>query len=193
MHWCIFLTDSDVNFRTMELVLETGFNKILQNIEFQPQAVQKEILFNEANHIVNVKEFRITSTSCRIEAQVIRQTSVNSTPYTTKLMIDSSRHVTVFNRKYSDLSSLNIELRIVSIEIESMSRYVSPINPAVFPVLALVLLGIGIFFTAWFFVYEVTSTKFTRDIFKELLVSLVAALFSGFGVLFLMLWVGIYV
>lgn len=79
------------------------------------------------------------------------------------------------------------------IEIESLTRYVSPVNPAVFPHLTVVLLGIGIFFTAWFFVYEVTSTKFTRDIFKELLVALVAAIFSGFGVLFLLLWVGIYV
>ncbi|XP_017755189.1 PREDICTED: transmembrane protein 258-like [Eufriesea mexicana] len=79
------------------------------------------------------------------------------------------------------------------VEIESMTRYVSPINPAIFPLLAVVLLGIGIFFTAWFFVYEVTSTKFTRDIFKELLISLVAAIFSGFGILFLLLCVGIYV
>ncbi|XP_016917655.1 transmembrane protein 258 [Apis cerana] len=79
------------------------------------------------------------------------------------------------------------------VEVESMTRYVSPINPAIFPLLAVVLLGIGIFFTAWFFVYEVTSTKFTRDMFKELLISLVAALFSGFGILFLLLWVGIYV
>jgi hypothetical protein len=46
---------------------------------------------------------------------------------------------------------------------------------------------------AWFFVYEVTSNKFTRDLKKELLVSLVAACFMGFGCLFLMLWVGIYV
>ncbi|KAJ9580895.1 hypothetical protein L9F63_023927 [Diploptera punctata] len=53
------------------------------------------------------------------------------------------------------------------VEIESMARYVSPVNPAVFPHLTLVLLGIGIFFTAWFFVYEVTSTKFTRDLFKN--------------------------
>ncbi|XP_011495352.1 PREDICTED: transmembrane protein 258 [Ceratosolen solmsi marchali] len=81
----------------------------------------------------------------------------------------------------------------MTLEIENMTRYISPINPTVFPLLALILLGIGIFFTAWFFVYEVTSTKFTRDIFKELLISLVAALFSGFGVLFLLLWVGIYV
>ncbi|XP_018302642.1 transmembrane protein 258 [Mycetomoellerius zeteki] len=79
------------------------------------------------------------------------------------------------------------------VEIESMTRYVSPVNPAVFPLLAVVLLGIGVFFTAWFFVYEVTSTKFTRDICKEAIISLVAALFSSFGVLFLLLWVGIYV
>lgn len=77
--------------------------------------------------------------------------------------------------------------------MESMTRYVSPVNPAVFPHLAIVLLGIGVFFTAWFFVYEVTSTKNTRYIFKELLVSLVAAIFSGFGTLFLLLCVGIYV
>jgi len=77
--------------------------------------------------------------------------------------------------------------------MEEFSRYVSPVNPAVFPHLTIVLLGIGIFFTAWFFVYEVTSTKFTRDIFKELLISLVAALFSGFGIVFLLLWVGIFV
>ncbi|XP_054274164.1 transmembrane protein 258 [Macrosteles quadrilineatus] len=79
------------------------------------------------------------------------------------------------------------------VQLEAMSRYVSPVNPAVFPHLTVILLGIGIFFTAWFFVYEVTSTKFTRDLFKELLVSLVAAIFSGFGILFLLLWVGIYV
>ncbi|CAH0582880.1 unnamed protein product [Chrysodeixis includens] len=81
----------------------------------------------------------------------------------------------------------------MSLEIESMIRYTSPINPAVFPHLTILLLGIGIFFTAWFFVYEVTSTKLSRDLFKELTLSLVAALFSGFGILFLLLWVGIYV
>ncbi|KAH9525113.1 hypothetical protein Btru_000350 [Bulinus truncatus] len=79
------------------------------------------------------------------------------------------------------------------LDIELMSRYVSPINPAVFPHLTVVLLGIGIFFMAWFFVYEVTSTKFARDLKKELVVSLVASIFMGFGVLFLLLWVGIYV
>ena len=44
------------------------------------------------------------------------------------------------------------------IAISSMSRYVSPINPAVFPHLSVVLLSIGIFFMAWFFVYPLTGT-----------------------------------
>merc|ERR1711983_415446 len=78
-------------------------------------------------------------------------------------------------------------------DISTLSRYVSPINPAVFPHLTLVLLGIGLFFTAWFFVYEVTSTKFTREMPKELLISVVASIFMGLGSHFLILWVGIYV
>uniref|UniRef100_A0AAQ4PBS8 Dolichyl-diphosphooligosaccharide-protein glycosyltransferase subunit TMEM258 n=1 Tax=Gasterosteus aculeatus aculeatus TaxID=481459 RepID=A0AAQ4PBS8_GASAC len=65
-------------------------------------------------------------------------------------------------------------------ELEAMTRYTSPVNPAVFPHLTVVLLAIGMFFTAWFFVYEVTSTKYTRDVYKELLISLVASLFMGF-------------
>ena len=99
----------------------------------------------------------------------------------------------------------------MDLDYSSMSRYVSPINPAVFPHLSIVLLGIGLFFTAWFFVYEVsiihwllsllllllslqvTSSKFTRELFKELLIAAVASVFMGFGTLFLLLWVGIYV
>ncbi|KAK6317692.1 hypothetical protein J4Q44_G00109830, partial [Coregonus suidteri] len=38
-------------------------------------------------------------------------------------------------------------------ELEAMTRYTSPVNPAVFPHLTVVLLAIGMFFTAWFFVY----------------------------------------
>ena len=95
-------------------------------------------------------------------------------------------------------------------DISTLSRYVSPINPAVFPHLTILLMAIGLFFTAWFFVYQVghkvhfyilislvflqvTSTKFTREIMKELVISAVASLFMGFGTLFLLLWVGIYV
>ncbi len=38
--------------------------------------------------------------------------------------------------------------------LESMTRYVSPINPAIYPQLTILLLGIGLFFTAWFIVYD---------------------------------------
>uniref|UniRef100_A0A8C6QNU4 Dolichyl-diphosphooligosaccharide-protein glycosyltransferase subunit TMEM258 n=1 Tax=Nannospalax galili TaxID=1026970 RepID=A0A8C6QNU4_NANGA len=73
-------------------------------------------------------------------------------------------------------------------QLKAMSRYTSPVNLAAFPHLTMVLLAISMFFTAWFFIY-----KYTCDIYKELLISLVASLFMGFGVLFLLLWVGIYV
>merc|ERR1712062_159162 len=53
--------------------------------------------------------------------------------------------------------------------------------------------GNWIILTAWFFVYEVTCTKFTRDRMKELLISVVASIFMGLGSHFLILWVGIYV
>lgn len=89
--------------------------------------------------------------------------------------------------------------------MESMIRYTSPISPSAFPLLATVLLTIGTFFTAWFFVFEVSrpgkNTQSSGDkgkqkesvIFKELLISLFASIFLGFGILFLLLSVGIYV
>ena len=40
---------------------------------------------------------------------------------------------------------------------------------------------------------QVTSSKFTRELYKELLIAAVASVFMGFGTLFLLLWVGIYV
>ncbi|XP_064399398.1 transmembrane protein 258-like [Halichondria panicea] len=81
----------------------------------------------------------------------------------------------------------------MSLDLDSMVRYVSPVNPSVYPHLAITLLSIGLFFMAWFFVYEVTSTKFSRNLPKELLLSLWSALFLGFGGTFLLLWVGIFI
>ena len=40
---------------------------------------------------------------------------------------------------------------------------------------------------------QVTESKQTRSLFKELSIALIAAVFLGFGSLFLLLWVGIYV
>jgi len=57
----------------------------------------------------------------------------------------------------------------------------------------MVLMTLGTFFMAWFFVYEVTSTKYNRQLTMELMLSLTAASFLGFGSLFTLLWTGIYV
>ncbi|XP_032209128.1 transmembrane protein 258-like [Mustela erminea] len=72
-------------------------------------------------------------------------------------------------------------------EIMALSRYISPVNPAVIPHLTMVLLALGMFFAPWFFIYEVTSTKYTQGICEELLISLVASLLMCFGFLFLLL------
>ncbi|XP_061395134.1 oligosaccharyltransferase subunit 5 kud [Musca autumnalis] len=78
----------------------------------------------------------------------------------------------------------------------TMQRYISPINPAVFPHLATVLLIIGTFFTAWFFIFVVSRPKNAKNektLFKELAISLCGSVFLGFGIMFLMLAVGIYI
>ena len=45
-----------------------------------------------------------------------------------------------------------------------MVRYTSPVNPAVYPHLAVTLLGIGLFFMAWFFVYPSLYRSCALDI-----------------------------
>ena len=57
----------------------------------------------------------------------------------------------------------------MDLDYSSMSRYVSPINPHVFPHLSIVLLGIGLFFTAWFFVYEVSIIHYYHFYFYWLI------------------------
>ncbi|KAF7632598.1 hypothetical protein Mgra_00007977 [Meloidogyne graminicola] len=74
-----------------------------------------------------------------------------------------------------------------------MQPYNSPVSSSLFPHLTIILLGIGLASTAYFFVNGVTSNKKTRNIFKELIIALIASSFLGFGALFLMLWVGINV
>eukprot|EP00095_Tigriopus_kingsejongensis_P003435 maker-scaffold110_size354795-snap-gene-2.21 protein:Tk03435 transcript:maker-scaffold110_size354795-snap-gene-2.21-mRNA-1 annotation:"upf0197 transmembrane protein c11orf10 homolog" len=81
-----------------------------------------------------------------------------------------------------------LKIPFVLVSLDGYARYLSPVNPAMYPHLAVVLLIIGLFFTAWFFVYEVTSTKFTREIVKEILISMIASIFMGMGTLFLLLW-----
>lgn len=76
--------------------------------------------------------------------------------------------------------------------VETLSPYEPLISVTTYPHFALVTLLIGVLFMAWFFTIEVTS-KSNSNIIKELAISLLASVFIGFGTVFLMLSVGIYV
>ncbi|CAJ0582705.1 unnamed protein product, partial [Mesorhabditis spiculigera] len=78
-------------------------------------------------------------------------------------------------------------------DISKMERYYGPVSHANLGPLTVSLCGMGLFFMALFFVHEVTSTKYTRKITSELFFATMASIFLGFGTLFLLLWVGIYV
>ncbi|XP_044582891.1 uncharacterized protein LOC123263911 [Cotesia glomerata] len=78
----------------MELVLRTGFQSITHNIIFQPQTLIKGKNLVLAEHVRDVEEHRKLNQSYLIKSRVIRQASVNSTPYTTSLNINETRFVT---------------------------------------------------------------------------------------------------
>ncbi|GAQ84044.1 hypothetical protein KFL_001740030 [Klebsormidium nitens] len=77
--------------------------------------------------------------------------------------------------------------------LSEMQRVHSPVDPVLYPLLAVVLITLGLLFTASFFIYEVTSSKFSRNIVRELATGGVASVLLGFGSLFLLLWTGVYV
>ncbi|XP_050378421.1 uncharacterized protein LOC126795679 [Argentina anserina] len=69
----------------------------------------------------------------------------------------------------------------------------SPVPDAWYPTLAVVMLSLGLLFTASFFIYEATSSRKSRSLAKELTTGTVASVFLGFGSLFLLLASGVYV
>jgi len=71
--------------------------------------------------------------------------------------------------------------------------YSPPISPANFSTVASATVILGFLLSASFFVYEVTSNKYNRDIKKEILTASLAAIFNGLAVLFVFLAAGLYV
>lgn len=69
----------------MDIIIKTGFENITHDIQFQPETVPKGTALFNSHHVINVEEHRKSGQSVCIQAQVIRQTSVQATPYTTKL------------------------------------------------------------------------------------------------------------
>ncbi|CAH2095642.1 unnamed protein product [Euphydryas editha] len=64
-----------------KLIIKTGFRAITHDITFQPQTTNKGKELILAQHVQDVKEIKCEDDrSHTIEARVIRQTSVTSTP-----------------------------------------------------------------------------------------------------------------
>uniref|UniRef100_A0A383V929 Dolichyl-diphosphooligosaccharide-protein glycosyltransferase subunit OST5 n=1 Tax=Tetradesmus obliquus TaxID=3088 RepID=A0A383V929_TETOB len=63
-----------------------------------------------------------------------------------------------------------------------------PVPMAMYPLLATVLLTVGIVAAALFFLYQVTTTRYSRKIAFEGLLGLSASVALGLGTLFLLLW-----
>lgn len=78
-------------------------------------------------------------------------------------------------------------------EILALSPVSSPVPPSLYPILAVVFLTVGLVSSASFFVYEVTTSKFSRSLVREAATGGIASIFLGFGSLFLLLWTGVYV
>ena len=53
-------------------------------------------------------------------------------------------------------------------------------------------MSVGLVFTAWFFTLQFAAAK-QKSLAAEVIVSAIAAVFTGLGFLFLLLWAGIYI
>ncbi|GAB5029402.1 nef1 [Nannochloropsis oceanica] len=75
------------------------------------------------------------------------------------------------------------------------AAYYSPVDPALFGILSLILIGSGLSFMAMFFVYEmkVSHEHSSRSIITELSMATLSSTLLGFGTLFLTLWAGVFI
>ena len=74
-----------------------------------------------------------------------------------------------------------------------LHAYVAPVPPTLFLTLWIALLAAGIAATGWFFVYQVSVASRRRSVVKEAAIAATASTLIGFGVIFLMLWAGVWV
>ena len=75
----------------MNVIIKTGFQKISHKMQFQPDIMSKGKARVEAGHARDVQEeHKIYVNYYTIYANIIRQVSVSSTPYSTKLIVSKS-------------------------------------------------------------------------------------------------------
>ena len=71
----------------MDIIIQTGFEKINHSISFNPQCLVNAKYMCKANHVCYVKEFRQNCFSYLINCYVIPQTCVTSPPYNVELHV----------------------------------------------------------------------------------------------------------
>jgi hypothetical protein len=71
--------------------------------------------------------------------------------------------------------------------------YSPPVSRGAFGGLALLLTAAGLVVMAFFFTYEMSASKQSRSLSKELPLALSSSILLGFGLLFGALWAGLYV
>lgn len=69
----------------------------------------------------------------------------------------------------------------MSVALEKGAPIDSPISIALYPTLATVLLVAGVCFTAAYFLYQVSTTRYTRKVPQEALLGGLASVFLGLG------------
>ncbi|KAI8904608.1 NEF1-like protein [Powellomyces hirtus] len=75
----------------------------------------------------------------------------------------------------------------------TLVSYTPPVSPASFPAIATVLLLAAFSLGSLFFINQVSATKYSQSVIKDLTLAVPASLLFGFGLVTLFLAVGIYV
>merc|ERR1712106_276567 len=75
----------------------------------------------------------------------------------------------------------------------SYTPYSSPIDPAFYSTLALLLMISGLATSAFFIVKQITTSKSSRTLSNDVAMASTSAVLLGLGMVFTMLTVGIYV
>lgn len=86
-----------------------------------------------------------------------------------------------------------IKPSLSKMDTEKVYPLSTPVPVELYPLLATVLLAIGLACTGSFFLYEVSKTRHSKQLSQELALGLGASVFLGLGTLFLLLWTGVYV
>ncbi|MEW5316315.1 MAG: hypothetical protein WDW38_007694 [Sanguina aurantia] len=77
--------------------------------------------------------------------------------------------------------------------MEKLFQISSPVPVGMYPLLATLLLTSGLLTTGGFFLYQVTKTRQNRSLGSEVMLACLASVLLGLGMLFMLLWSGVYV